>query len=339
MPEPVTTGIELHGSPHSRRAGLLSPSGRCGHDWITPVRTPSRWVLGARLVVRSAVTGIRARIVVPVPTGLSTIASTPRRKARPRKPAGTTLTGRIPGEDRGASGRDNHRVEEPPAPIEPDYEHAPERFRLARSVLRRHALAPDVHERVATRIVVEGLTPVLDVGCGEGELAAHLPSGGWVGVDASAGMLARAPRPHHLADATALPFPDRSFRSVALLYVLYHLPDPGSALAEARRVLHPRGLVAVAAPSREDSPEFGDVLSRGPLTFDAEVAPEMLTEFFAEVEVERWNAPLVELPTREAVRDYLVGKGVELRIAAARAEVADVPLSVTKRGALVFGRR
>jgi SAM-dependent methyltransferase len=55
-------------------------------------------------------------------------------------------------------------------------------------VLRRHALAPDVHERVARRFVVEGLTPVLDVGCGEGELATHLPGGAWVGVDASAEM-------------------------------------------------------------------------------------------------------------------------------------------------------
>jgi len=111
------------------------------------------------------------------------------------------------------------------------------------------------------------------------------------------------------------------------------------ALAEARRVLQSGGLVAVAAPSREDSPEFADVLSRRPLTFDAELAPQMLSEHFAEVEVERWDAPLVELPTREAVRDYLVGKGVEPRRAAANAELADAPLLVTKRGALAFGRR
>ena len=240
----------------------------------------------------------------------------------------------------GISARNNCQVDEPPpAPIKPDYDRDPERFRLARSVLRRRALAPDVHERVARRFVVEGLTPAIDVGCGEGELARHLPGGAWVGVDASPEMLARAPQPHHLADATALPFADGSFRSVALLYVLYHLPDPALALAEARRVLQSGGLVAVAAPSREDSPEFADVLSRGPLTFDAEVAPEMLTELFAEVEVERWNAPLVELSTREAARDYLVGKGVEPPSATARAEAADVPLSVTKRGALVFGRR
>jgi ubiquinone/menaquinone biosynthesis C-methylase UbiE len=241
---------------------------------------------------------------------------------------------------RGLLARNNCQVDElPPTTISADYDRDPERFRLARSVLRQHALAPDVHERVARRFLVEGLTPVLDVGCGEGELAKHLPGGAWVGVDASAEMLARAPQPHHLAGATALPFPDESFRSVALLYVLYHLPDPALALGEARRVLQSGGLVAAAAPSRDDSPELADVLSRRPLTFDAELAQEILTDLFAEVEIERWDAPLVELPTRAAVRDYLVGKGVEPRSAAARAELADAPLLVTKRGALVFGRR
>jgi ubiquinone/menaquinone biosynthesis C-methylase UbiE len=106
-----------------------------------------------------------------------------------------------------------------PHAIPPDYDRNPDRLRLARSMLRRHALAPDVHERVARRFAAECLTPVLDVGCGEGELSGHLPAGAWVGVDASAEMLARAPQPHHQADATALPFPDGSFGSLALLYV------------------------------------------------------------------------------------------------------------------------
>ncbi|HEX8132390.1 MAG TPA: hypothetical protein VF880_03020 [Actinomycetes bacterium] len=35
------------------------------------------------------------------------------------------------------------------AAVLPDYDEDPGRFRLARSVLRRHALAPDVHGRVA----------------------------------------------------------------------------------------------------------------------------------------------------------------------------------------------
>jgi ubiquinone/menaquinone biosynthesis C-methylase UbiE len=223
--------------------------------------------------------------------------------------------------------------------ISPDYDRDPERFRVARAVVRRHALVPDVHERVARRFLAEGLTPVLDVGCGEGELATQLPEGAWVGVDASVEMLARAPQPHHRGDARALPFPDEAFGSVALLYVLYHLPDPALALVEARRVLEVGGLVAVAAPSRHDSPELADALPRAPLTFDAEVAPELVARFFNEVEVQAWDAPLLELPTKAAVRDYLIGKGVQPRVAESAATTAAVPLMVTKRGALVFARK
>jgi SAM-dependent methyltransferase len=117
----------------------------------------------------------------------------------------------------------------------------------------------------------DGAGSRFDVGCGEGELARHLPAGAWVGVDTSAEMLARAPEPHHLADATALPFPGERFGSVALLYVLYHLPDPAAALAEAGRVLetgrlagaHPRR----AAPRREQERRASQSRARGRLPF------------------------------------------------------------------------
>jgi SAM-dependent methyltransferase len=99
-------------------------------------------------------------------------------------------------------------------------------------------LAGDIHERVAHRLLREELTPVLDVGCGEGELARHLPDGSWIGLDSSAEILARAAEPAVQGDACALPFPDDSYGSVALLYDGL-ATDPGLHIAAERWTLRP----------------------------------------------------------------------------------------------------
>jgi SAM-dependent methyltransferase len=92
----------------------------------------------------------------------------------------------------------------------------------------------------------------LEVGCGTGAnlelLASHGESHG-VDVEPLALALARRAGAPNLACARAgaLPFPDATFEVVALLDVLYHrrVDDLDRALAEARRVCRPSGIVVI----------------------------------------------------------------------------------------------
>jgi len=78
--------------------------------------------------------------------------------------------------------KDYNAGQRPAEPVLSDYDQNSGRVRLARSVLHRHAVAGDAHELVARRFIAEGFARVLDVGCGEGELARYLPDGTWVGL-------------------------------------------------------------------------------------------------------------------------------------------------------------
>jgi hypothetical protein len=60
---------------------------------------------------------------------------------------------------------------------------------------------------------------------------------------------------------------------------------------------------------------------------------------FGQVQVERWDAPLVRLPDRDAVRDYLIARFVGPEAAATAAERVETPVAITKRGALIYARR
>lgn len=222
----------------------------------------------------------------------------------------------------------------------PDYDERPERFRAAQQATSRYGLVGDVHERVAERIHAEGLAPVLDLGCGEGRLIRPLRERRIrvVGLDGSATMPASVPEPKALADARDIPFPDDHFGSVAALYVLYHLPDPAVAMAESRRVLRAGGLFVACAPSRHNDPELSALLPTSPqATFDAENGPDMVSRFFQEIEVERWDGPLVLLPDRDALLLYLKGRGLSDEDVRRVVTCVSTPLTLTKRGALIFG--
>lgn len=95
-----------------------------------------------------------------------------------------------------------------------------------------------------------GMT-LLDLACGTGVCAGEAAARGIaaVGADFSPAMidLARRLNPgiaFHVADAEALPFPDRSFDAVVINFGAHHFPDPAAALREARRVTRAGGRVA-----------------------------------------------------------------------------------------------
>lgn len=199
----------------------------------------------------------------------------------------------------------------------------------------------DVHPEIARRLDREGLSPVLDIGCGDGALARTL-RGGWVGLDRSLGRLRGAVGARVRADAERLPFGDGVFGAAAALYVLYFFEDPVRVAAEARRVLRPGGLFAVCSPSRDDAPELAQVVPPEPDVFASEDIPELLRDLFEDVEITTWDAPLFLLRDHDAVRDYLYSwywPRFTRAEAERRARLLETPVKITKRGAWAVGRR
>ncbi len=124
-------------------------------------------------------------------------------------------------------------------------------------------------------------TRVLDVGCGSGELLAHVSRLGAeaAGVDPAPEMRARARVRVPAAEvrdghAERLPFPDASVDVVVAVNALQFAGDVLAALAEMSRVLGPGGAVAVASWA-EGSRNDLDVVERAvAAAHDDEVPPD-----------------------------------------------------------------
>src|SRR5438034_724509 len=127
---------------------------------------------------------------------------------------------------------------------------------------------------------------VLDVGCGHGRHSRPLALTGHrvVGVDVSRRLLSIGRKSTSSsnefrsiewvgADATALPFPDKTFDAALSIAVLHHLPsrdDRRLALAELRRVLQPEGKALVSVWSFDD-PQIATRLGGPPKSPDVEI--------------------------------------------------------------------
>ncbi|HEV8166596.1 MAG TPA: class I SAM-dependent methyltransferase, partial [Actinomycetota bacterium] len=117
-----------------------------------------------------------------------------------------------------------------------------------------------VADRIDAAVGPEGRLLELGVGTGRIALPLHRRGRRIVGLDLSLPMLDRyrakaaalgLPPPAVLrADATRLPFRDACVDAVLEVHVLHLIPDWRQALAEARRVLRPGGMVLVGRGGR-----------------------------------------------------------------------------------------
>jgi SAM-dependent methyltransferase len=196
---------------------------------------------------------------------------------------------------------------------------------------------------VGVRFNNEGVSAVLDIGCGTGAFKESY-RGRWVGLDRSVEQLRETKGERVLADARSLPFADETFEGVVALYVLYFFEDPGAVVEEAKRVLRRGGLFGVCAPSRYDCPELHQVLPEEAFdeSFAAEDIPDVMNAYFERVELNQWDAPMFDFPDQATVRDYLYAHYYPLftpQQAADRAARVRTPLKLTKKGAWAVGRK
>ena len=123
----------------------------------------------------------------------------------------------------------------------------------------------DVVRQVIARMEIRPGQQILDLGCGSGWatrlLAGAAPGSGAIGVDVSPSMIKRAEATHDLTTRARyergtfekLDFRDGKFDKVFSMEALYYSVDLDRALAEAFRVLKPRGTADVIVDHYEES--------------------------------------------------------------------------------------
>jgi SAM-dependent methyltransferase len=226
------------------------------------------------------------------------------------------------------------RIDDPSAVRE---QYATEAGLAARKSIYTDVTGPDARELVFQAVAETRPQSVLEVGCGEGELAervAHELAADVVAIDQSERMveLARARGVEaRVGDIQELPFVDASFDVVVAAWMLYHVSDLDRGISELARVLQPGGRLVAATNASDHLREMLDLagVDEWEFSFRAENGAELLGRHFASVE-KRDASGTVRLHHADQIRAYL-GSSIRLKAWADRVPELDEPLVVRRR--------
>ncbi len=216
-----------------------------------------------------------------------------------------------------------------------DEQYADERNLSSRVALHRmYSTNPEGWFRwVFDRLELTETSEVLELGCGEGGLwgenIERIPKGVHLTLtDFSPGMLdasrsrlaSRLPAARFdIVDAQEIPFQDATFDIVIANHMLYHVPDIGRAIAEARRVLKPDGFFYTSTNGRRHLIELDQLIrAHAPVAqtpnptrfFDLDNARDLLTREFADVKRDDYPDSL-EVTDSLAVIRYLLSTSAQ----------------------------
>jgi SAM-dependent methyltransferase len=219
-------------------------------------------------------------------------------------------------------------------------EYADESRLALRSAFQGLSTGLDARQVVFDAIADARPRRVLEVGCGQGELAARLTAelgAGVVAVDQSRRMveLARGRGVEaFVGDVHDLPFRDGTFDCVVAAWVLYHASDLDRAVRELRRVLRPDGRFVAATNGERTLSELWDLIDFAPgYTFSAENGEWPLLRHFTVVERREIRGTLT-FPDHEAARRYIAAS-IVVRDRVDRLPFFEGPLHAS-RHAVVF---
>jgi len=165
---------------------------------------------------------------------------------------------------------------------------------------------------------------LLDVGCGAGEMAQRIRQelgADVVALDSSQRMVDLTRErgiEAVLGDVQALPFADEEFDCVVAGWVLYHVVDRETAIAECSRVLRRGGRFVAPTLDDDNLSDLWDFLespSDRNLTFSSTNGAEQLEPFFAQIEARQAHGVVV-FPTPDEMRAYVAANMTRAHLAA-----------------------